>query len=344
MTTILHKRGTGQPSPDELKVGEIAIDTLTGALYTKQSDGSVVEIGGSSGGGNVDVDTNIPILDSPPANPELGQQWFSSTDGYLYIWYGAEWVATNMKSSGGGDSGGDPNFGNVDFLLNGEDGLADSTGNHTVIVVGEVPIETNIVKYGSGSIGLSPQTAGHLAVESFGDLGGPFTVEAWVYPEGLLYSQIICHWRNADQGWTLTLLNDGTITSSISHNGSGVGGVMTSTDAMTAKQWHHVALTWDTSIYRIFLDGKMSSEVYVSSEPPFNPPTADLTMGARFMSSGVGQYLNGYMDDIRITKGLCRYTANFEPPEEHPVGLKRTVYLPAAPVETQEDSNDADLS
>ena len=47
--------------------------------------------GGSSGGGGGDC--NIPILDSPPANPEIGQQWFSSTDGYLYIWFGAEWVA-----------------------------------------------------------------------------------------------------------------------------------------------------------------------------------------------------------------------------------------------------------
>jgi len=92
MTTILHKRGTGQPSPDELKVGEIAIDTLTGTLYTKQSDGSVVEIGGGSEGGG-DVNCNIPILDTPPADPELGQQWFSSSDGYLYVWYGAEWVA-----------------------------------------------------------------------------------------------------------------------------------------------------------------------------------------------------------------------------------------------------------
>jgi hypothetical protein len=92
MTTILHKRGTGQPSPDDLKVGEIAIDTLTGTLYTKQSDGSVVEIGGGSEGGG-DVNCNIPILDTPPEDPELGQQWFSSTDGYLYVWYGAEWVA-----------------------------------------------------------------------------------------------------------------------------------------------------------------------------------------------------------------------------------------------------------
>jgi hypothetical protein len=46
MTTILHKRGTGTPPADQLKVGEIAIDTLAGKLYTKQSDGTVVEIGG----------------------------------------------------------------------------------------------------------------------------------------------------------------------------------------------------------------------------------------------------------------------------------------------------------
>jgi hypothetical protein len=55
-----------------------------------------------AGGGGGDVDCNIPILDSPPANPELGEQWFSSTDGYLYIWYGAEWVAI-------GGAGGDNN-------------------------------------------------------------------------------------------------------------------------------------------------------------------------------------------------------------------------------------------
>lgn len=187
MTTILHKRGTGQPSPDDLKVGEIAIDTLTGTLYTKQSDGSVVEIGsGSDGAGMVispdepadpitgmqwlesttgrvwiyddgkwlEFPANVPagedyddtelrglifaeattretednklsariddleipdvgsglieVSEEPPEPPyEIGQQFFSSTDGYLYIWYGAEWVATNMKSSGGGDGGGD---------------------------------------------------------------------------------------------------------------------------------------------------------------------------------------------------------------------------------------------
>ena len=43
--------------------------------------------------GNPAADTNIPILDAPPESPEPGEQWFSNADGYLYIWYGAEWVA-----------------------------------------------------------------------------------------------------------------------------------------------------------------------------------------------------------------------------------------------------------
>jgi hypothetical protein len=69
MTTILHKRGTGIPPADQLKAGELAIDTLGGKLYTKQSDGTVVEIGGgiSTVSGNQNIDggnaTSVYTLD-----------------------------------------------------------------------------------------------------------------------------------------------------------------------------------------------------------------------------------------------------------------------------------------
>jgi hypothetical protein len=46
MTTIKHKRGAGVPSPDDLEVGEIAIDTSTGTAYTKTSDGDIVPVVG----------------------------------------------------------------------------------------------------------------------------------------------------------------------------------------------------------------------------------------------------------------------------------------------------------
>ena len=52
--TIIHKKGSGIPSAESLEVAEIAVDVVTGKLYTKTDDGKVVEISGSGGGGDVD--------------------------------------------------------------------------------------------------------------------------------------------------------------------------------------------------------------------------------------------------------------------------------------------------
>ena len=50
--TIKHKRGSGSdPSASDLTVGELAIRTDTGVVFTKKDDGSVAEIAG--GGGTV---------------------------------------------------------------------------------------------------------------------------------------------------------------------------------------------------------------------------------------------------------------------------------------------------
>ena len=50
--TIKHKRGSGSdPSASDLAVGELAIRTDTGVVFTKKDDGTVAEISG--GGGTV---------------------------------------------------------------------------------------------------------------------------------------------------------------------------------------------------------------------------------------------------------------------------------------------------
>ena len=39
-----------------------------------------------------------------------------------------------------------------------------------------------------------------------------------------------------------------------------------------------------------------------------------LYIGASDYNSGSSEYLTGYIDDLRITKGYARYTATFTPP------------------------------
>ena len=50
--TIKIKRGSGSdPSASDLVVGEVAVRTDEGKLFTKKDDGSVAEISGGGGGG-----------------------------------------------------------------------------------------------------------------------------------------------------------------------------------------------------------------------------------------------------------------------------------------------------
>lgn len=69
MTKILHRRGAGKPEPSIIDVGEILMDVVNGVLFIKQSDDTVVEIGGGSGlrDSNTNVDggsaSSVYLLD-----------------------------------------------------------------------------------------------------------------------------------------------------------------------------------------------------------------------------------------------------------------------------------------
>jgi len=49
--TIKQKRGTSDPEASDLVVGELAINTTDGGVFTKTDGGSVVEVGSGGGGG-----------------------------------------------------------------------------------------------------------------------------------------------------------------------------------------------------------------------------------------------------------------------------------------------------
>ena len=95
MASILHKRKAADPSASDLTVGELAINTSDGGVFTKTSGGSVVEVSGGSGGTPTDItvadessDTSCFPLFTTAATGDLGPKsgtnlTFNSSSGDL---------------------------------------------------------------------------------------------------------------------------------------------------------------------------------------------------------------------------------------------------------------------
>ena len=78
--TIKQKRGTSNPEASNLVVGELAINTTDGGVFTKTDGGSVVEVGGSGGASAINDLSDAVTYDSG-LSVGLGTGALTSDDG-----------------------------------------------------------------------------------------------------------------------------------------------------------------------------------------------------------------------------------------------------------------------
>lgn len=92
------------------------------------------------------------------------------------------------------------------------------------------------------------------------------------------------------------------------------GDVIAGATTIVANQWYHVALTRDgAGNVRLFADGAL--EGTLSDGLSNKNASVSFNIGDRQASDPGGQFpFNGYMEQIRLTKGVARYTAAFTPP------------------------------
>jgi hypothetical protein len=95
------------------------------------------------------------------------------------------------------------------------------------------------------------------------------------------------------------------------YNGSSL--TLDGTTTIAANQWYHVAVTrTGAGVMRLFVDGVQEDTTTDASA--INGP-ASFNVGDRQASDPNGQYpFNGYIEQVRVTKGVARYTSNFTPP------------------------------
>lgn len=200
---------------------------------------------------------------------------------------------------------------NTSLLLNGTDaGIIDKSQSvKTITLNGNVKSSTAQTKYLTSSMYFDG-TGDYLSIPSTQFGTGPFTIEMWVR------LSVVTTASNIPFLSLGTSSSAGTFQFEISSN-SNLGfqydsaSVFNTSSALTADTWHHVAISragTGTNDTKLFLDGVVAGSSTIASN--FNS-TAEMFIGR---NRGNSTYVTGYISDVRITKGLARYTSAFTPP------------------------------
>jgi hypothetical protein len=187
--------------------------------------------------------------------------------------------------------------------------IIDNTGKNVLETVGNAQIDTGTKKFGTGSLEFDGTGDWLLAPNNVDNqLGtGNFTIELWVYL------------ASGDTGSNRGLVSKGTSTTgwSVSLNTtekvvfSYTSSTITSSGAITTNAWNHIAVVREgtgSNQTKIYINGTNDGTGTVSTD--FNQ-TNSLYVGANRTG---GDPMKGFIDDLRITKGKARYTANFTAP------------------------------
>ena len=187
-------------------------------------------------------------------------------------------------------------------------GILDNTGRNDLETVGNAQISTSVKKFGTGSLAFDGTGDGlafiHKDYLNIG--GGDFTAECWVYPAARNNATIFYKGPVTGPAYDYFLGWDGT-TLTIIYGGSTTG---TMTDTTTLNAWNHIALVRSGSTIRVYINGTQAfSATYTGTYASTSGGGIGYTPG---LSNNYS--FNGYIDDLRITKGVARYTGNFTPP------------------------------
>ena len=239
-------------------------------------------------------------------------------------------------------TGGDVDYNNVELLLAGEGSngstsfLDDSKNGTSIGVNGTVSITTSVGKWGSSSINFqSGNSALTFAKNSAVTIGTEdFTLEAWVRPtsftEGagayLMPIMGLGTWSSTNSRINYLFWYDhGTSTlvlASKPGDGYGAGSWMShgATTTLSLNTWTHLACSRYNGTTYLFKNGSLLGTSSLFNNYNFSnfAPTGNAFFVGK--KSGGGSYdqvlwpYRGYMNDIRITKGVARYTSDFSTP------------------------------
>jgi hypothetical protein len=196
---------------------------------------------------------------------------------------------------------------NTSLLLNFTNAaILDNAMMSVLETVGDAQIDTAVKKYGTGSmefdaIGDRMITPGSPD-NAFGT--GNFTIEFWVYRTGGGQRAFISTRTTSTTGWSVS--TDGSNRVLFNYDSSS----FSTSSTLANNTWYHIAVVREgtgTNQTKIYINGTSSATGTVASD--FTPSGIAIAVNRSSTDASAG-----YFDDVRITKGVARYTTNFTPP------------------------------
>lgn len=220
----------------------------------------------------------------------------------------------------------DINFDNVSLLLHmdGDSGstifIDSSSFSNNVTASGGAIISTTESLFGQS--GRFTGDTSRLTVPSSPELvlDGDFTIEAAVWIEvapaaGDTYTIIDkCGvFGSAYPTYNIHINDQRRIVAQLGKTGATIDRTLLSSgsEVVPLSTFNHIALVRNGSLLTLYLNGITYDSAAIVSEPLDNGEP--LTIGA--VPSTNSETLDGYLDEVRITKDVARYTENFTPPE-----------------------------
>ena len=240
-----------------------------------------------------------------------------------------------LKPADGSTTVGDVYFPQTSVLLpfNGSDAATStsdlSNRNGTVSFAGTAQLSTGASKFGGSSL-LVDGNSDYVSIsDSYWNTcmsSGDFTVELWArFDSASLDGSTQTTFASnrgdisgsSSNGWVFRKFTDNVI-SWYMRQGSDwvyINYAQGTRTAVSADTWYHLAVTRSGNTWKLFLNG--TAEDTITNSTSIVDGGADgLVVGALAggIAGGPYHYMDGYIDDVRITVGHARYTSNFTAP------------------------------
>ena len=190
-----------------------------------------------------------------------------------------------------------------------------SSAAHTVSLTGNIVTKTGEKKFGTASGYFNGGSTNRLTVADHADFQfgtGAFTIEAWVYPvsAGGSVENMIVAKGDGTAYWMLRHEENNTqgrVRWYASENSATVADIKVDLGATrwAYDTWHHIAVTSDGTTHALLVDGTCIGAC-TAKIANWNYSGNPIVIGN---NNGFSQTCYGYIDEVRITKGVNRYDA-----------------------------------